>query len=794
MNKEDLKNNIEKYLKVKYGKRLKDAIDYEIYNALSMSLLEYIVDDWNDTQELYSQSKQAFYFSAEYLMGRALGNNLINMGVYKEVKGVLDQLDIDLNRIEEIEEDAGLGNGGLGRLAACFMDSAATMGIPLMGYGLRYSNGLFNQYIKNGEQVEDVDSWLKYGNPWSIRKDRETQIIEFSDMKVKAVPYDVPIIGYGIKNINTLRLWKCEALKDFDFNLFNSQNYDEAIRMKNRADDITRVLYPNDSNREGKILRLRQQYLLVSASIKDILDKYKQKFGTVTEKFAEMNAVQLNDTHPTLAIPELIRILVDEEKMEFTTALNIAKKTFSYTNHTILAEALEKWDVDLIEELFPRILEIIKIIDRKFIEELRINDYTGSQIKEYKILSKGKIRMANLAIHVGSTVNGVAKLHTDILKNSELKNWYELYPQKFQNKTNGITPRRWIKLCNPELSSLITELLGNDDWVRDLSELKQLEKFADNKTVLDKFINIKRMKKKQLAGYIKENEGIEIDIDSIFDIQIKRIHEYKRQLLNALYILDLYYRLKDNPSLDIPKITFIFGGKAFPGYVRAKSIVKFIGEISKLVNNDREIAGKIKVVFVENYRVSYAEKLCPAADVSKQISTAGKEASGTGNMKLMLNGAPTFGTLDGANIEIVKESGEENNFIFGLKVDEIKELSNTYCSRDYYDKYMDLRRVVDTLVDGTFDDGGTGEFEDLFNSLIEENDQYYILADFHSFKKTQDKVFEAYKDKYGWAKKAFINMCNAGMFSSDRTILQYASKIWRVDKQVLTDKNTFYTR
>jgi len=402
--------------------------------------------------------------------------------------------------------------------------------------------------------------------------------------------------------------------------------------------------------------------------------------------------------------------------------------------------------------------------------------------------------MANLAIHVGSTVNGVAKLHTDILKNSELKNWYELYPQKFQNKTNGITPRRWIKLCNPELSSLITELLGNDDWVRDLSELKQLEKFADNKTVLDKFINIKRMKKKQLAGYIKENEGIEIDIDSIFDIQIKRIHEYKRQLLNALYILDLYYRLKDNPSLDIPKITFIFGGKAFPGYVRAKSIVKFIGEISKLVNNDREIAGKIKVVFVENYRVSYAEKLCPAADVSKQISTAGKEASGTGNMKLMLNGAPTFGTLDGANIEIVKESGEENNFIFGLKVDEIKELSNTYCSRDYYDNYIDLRRVVDTLVDGTFDDGGTGEFEDLFNSLIEENDQYYILADFHSFKKTQDKVFEAYKDKYGWAKKAFINMCNAGMFSSDRTILQYASKIWRVDKQVLTDKNTFHTR
>lgn len=787
MNKENLKNSIVKYLKVKYGKGLNEALDYEVFNALSMSLLEYIVDDWNKTQKLYSESKQAFYFSAEYLMGRALGNNLINMGVYKEVEELLTELNIDLNKVEEIEEDAGLGNGGLGRLAACFMDSAATMEIPLMGYGLRYSNGLFNQYIKDGAQVEDVDSWLKYGDPWSIRKDSEAQIVEFSDMKVKAVPYDMPIIGYGTRNINTLRLWKCEPLKEFDFDLFNAQNYDEAIKMKNRADDITRVLYPNDSNKEGKILRLRQQYLLVSASIKDMLSKYKQKFGTVTEKFAEMNAVQLNDTHPTLAIPELIRILVDEEQVEFGDALNIAKKVFSYTNHTILAEALEKWDVDLIEELFPRILEIIKLIDRKFIEELKASDYTGAEIKEYKIVSKGQVRMANLAIHVGSAVNGVAKLHTDILKNIELKNWYELYPEKFQNKTNGITPRRWLRLCNPELSALITELLGNEDWVRDLSKLKELEKYTDDKNIIEKFMNIKKSKKKQLAEYIKENEGVEIDPDSLFDIQIKRLHEYKRQLLNALYILDLYYRLKDNPKLDVPKTTFIFGAKAFPGYVRAKSIVKFINAIAEVVNNDKEIDGKIKVVFVENYRVSYAEKLCPAADVSKQISTAGKEASGTGNMKLMLNGAPTFGTLDGANVEIVNESGDENNFIFGLKVEEIEKMKDSYNSKEYYDKNPALRRVVDTLVDGTFDDGGTGEFEDLFNSLIDENDQYFILADFQSFKDTEDKVFEAYKDQYGWGRKAFLNMCNAGKFSSDRTILQYAEEIWKVDRNILKD-------
>ncbi|MBD7911830.1 MULTISPECIES: glycogen/starch/alpha-glucan phosphorylase [Clostridium] len=785
MNKEELKLSIERTIKVKYGKTLDKALDYEIFNALSLSLLENIVDDWNETTELYAKGKQAYYFSAEYLMGRALGNNLISMGVYDEVRELLEELNININKIEEIEEDAGLGNGGLGRLSACFMDSAATMEIPLIGYGLRYNNGLFNQYVEDGFQVEDGDYWLKYGDPWSIRKESETQVIHFEDMDVKAVPYDMPIIGYGTRNVNTLRLWKAEPLKEFDFKLFNDQKYDEAIRLKNRAEDITRVLYPNDSTEEGKLLRLKQQYLLVSASIKDIIKKHKEKFGTVTKRLGELNAVQLNDTHPTLGIPELIRILVDEEGLTFDESLSIAKCMFSYTNHTILAEALEKWDITLIKELFPRILEVIQEIDKRFIAELKAAGYSGNAIKDYRIIYKKQARMANLAIHVGSAVNGVAKLHTDILKETELKNWYELYPEKFQNKTNGITPRRWLRLCNPELSSLITEVLGNEDWVRDLSLLKNLEKYVNDKSVLNKFMSIKHKKKEQLAEYVKENEGVTIDPDSLFDIQIKRLHEYKRQLLNAFYILDLYYRVKEDSNMDIPKITFLFGAKAFPGYKRAKAIVKFINEIANLVNNDKTINGKIKVVFVQNYRVSYAEKLCPAADISKQISTAGKEASGTGNMKLMLNGAPTFGTLDGANVEIVNESGRENNFIFGLEVEDIEELGKNYNPKDYYEKNPSLKRVVDALVDGTFDDGGSGDFEDLFDSLLEEGDQYYLLADFQSFKETEDKVFEAYKDKEEWAKKCFLNTCNAGIFSSDRTILEYAREIWMVERKSL---------
>ncbi len=780
MKREDVKQGIDRYLKVKYGLKLEDAKEYQIFNALSLAILEEIVDDWNNTTKAYNEKRSANYFSAEYLMGRALGNNLINLGLYDEVKDVLKELNIDINKVEEIEEDAGLGNGGLGRLAACFMESAATINMPLNGYGIRYNNGLFKQNIDEGFQTESEDSWLKYGDPWSIRKDNETQVVEFEDMKVKAIPYDTPIIGYGTKNINTLRLWKCEPIKEFDFYLFNEQKYDESVELKNRAEDISRVLYPNDSNDEGKILRLRQQYFLVSASLKDIIRKHIEKFGTDFEKISEFNFVQLNDTHPTLAIPEFIRILVDEEGINFNKALRYANKFFGYTNHTILAEALEKWDIKLIEKLFPRILEITEKIDKELIKELKAKKYTEKEIKKLRIIGDDQMRMANLAIFVSKAVNGVAQLHTDILKDKELNDWYKLYPAKFQNKTNGITPRRWLRLCNQELSEFITKLLGTEDWVKNLSLLKNLKKFKNDDKVLEELMNIKLEKKKQLAEYIKDEEGIELDPNSIFDIQIKRLHEYKRQLLNAMYILDLYYRIKENPSLDIPKVSFIFGAKAFPGYVRAKAIVKFINEIAELVNNDKDVNGKIKVVFVHNYRVSYAQRLFPAADLSKQISTAGKEASGTGNMKFMLNATPTFGTYDGANIEIVQESGEENNYILGLKVEDIDNIKEEYNPMTYYKKNKSIKRVLDTLIDGTFDDGNTKDFEDLYNSLLEEGDQYYLLADFESFKEAQDKVFKDYKDTKKWAKKCFTNLYSAGIFSSDRTIKQYCDEIWDI--------------
>lgn len=780
MNKEFIKDGINRYLKVKYGVKLEEAKEYQIFNALSLTILEEIVDYWNDTKKAYSENRSANYFSAEYLMGRALGNNLINLGLYDEVKDTLKELNIDINKIEEIEEDAGLGNGGLGRLAACFMESSATIDMPLNGYGIRYNNGLFKQNVEEGFQTESEDSWLKYGDPWSLRKDNEVQIVEFDDMKVKAIPYDTPIIGYNTKNINTLRLWKCEPIKEFDFYLFNEQKYDESVELKNRAEDISRVLYPNDSNDEGKMLRLRQQYFLVSASLKDIIKKYTQKFGNDFGKISDYNFVQLNDTHPTLAIPEFIRILVDEKKVSFKKALSYANKFFGYTNHTILAEALEKWDIKLMKKLFPRIVEITEDIDKVFIKELKSKKYTKKEIDKLRIIVNGEMRMANLAIFVSKAVNGVAQLHTDILKNTELKDWYKLYPEKFQNKTNGITPRRWLRLCNEELSGFITRLLGNEDWVKNLELLKGLKKFENDDTVLEELMHIKLEKKKQLAEYIKTEEGVELDPDSIFDIQIKRLHEYKRQLLNAMYILDLYFRIKENPSLDIPKVSFIFGAKAFPGYVRAKAIVKFINDIAELVNNDKDVNGKIKVVFVHNYRVSYAEKLFPAADLSKQISTAGKEASGTGNMKFMLNATPTFGTYDGANIEIVQESGEENNYIFGLRVEDIDAIKEDYKPMTYYKKNKSIKRVLDALIDKTFDDGNTGDFKDLYNSLLKEGDQYYLLADFESFKETQDKVFEDYKDRKNWAKKCFTNLYSAGIFSSDRTIKQYCDEIWNI--------------
>lgn len=778
--KQKIKDGIERYLKVKHGVRLKDAKDYEIFNAVSLTILEEIIDNWNETTDTYNRGRMAYYLSAEYLMGRALGNNLMNLGLYDDVKEVLAEMKIDLNRIEEIEEDAGLGNGGLGRLAACFIESAATLDMPLMGYGIRYSNGLFKQNIENGFQTECEDTWLKYGEAWSIRKDDETQIIKFSDMTVKAVPYDVPIIGYKTKNINTLRLWQCEALREFDFNLFNNQQYIEAVSARNKAEDISRVLYPNDTAEAGKILRLRQQYFFSSASMKDIIKKHKTKYGSDFSDFAKYNVAQLNDTHPTISILEFIRILVDEENVDFTTALGIAKEFFAYTNHTILAEALEKWNIRLIDRLFPRILQIAYAVDDALMNELRQKGYDEGSIWNFRIVANDQIRMANLAIYVGRAVNGVAALHTEILKKHELNNWYNLYPNKFQNKTNGITPRRWLRLCNTELSEFITELLGTEDWVKNLDLLKGLEKYMDDDKVLERLMDIKHEKKIQLAAYIKQEEGIIIDPDSFFDIQIKRLHEYKRQLLNALYILDLYYRVKENPDLDIPKTTFIFGAKAFPGYRRAKGIVKFINEIANLIDSDEQASKKIKVVFVHNYRVSYAQKLFPGSDLSKQISTAGKEASGTGNMKFMLNATPTFGTYDGANIEIVQASGEENNYIFGLRVEDIEKIKHSYDPKAYYRDNPSIKRAVDTLINGTLDDGKTGYFEDLYNALLEERDQYYLLADFESFKETEERVFEDYKDKKKWAKKCLANLANAGQFSSDRTIRQYANEIWDI--------------
>lgn len=780
VDKEKIKNGIERYLKVKHGVKVKDAKDYEIFNAVSLTVLEEIIDNWNETSDTYNRGRMAYYLSAEYLMGRALGNNLMNLGLYDNVKEVLCEMKIDINKIEEIEEDAGLGNGGLGRLAACFIESAATLNMPLMGYGIRYSNGLFKQNIENGFQTECEDTWLKYGEAWSIRKDSETQIIKFSDMTVKAVPYDVPIIGYGTKNINTLRLWQCEALREFDFNLFNNQQYIEAVSARNKAEDISRVLYPNDTAEAGKILRLRQQYFFSSASMKDIIKKHKTKYGSDFSEFAKNNVAQLNDTHPTISILEFLRILVDEENVDFTTALGIAKEFFAYTNHTILAEALEKWDIRLIDRLFPRILQIAYAVDDALMNELRQKGYDEGAIWNFRIVANDVIRMANLAIFVGRAVNGVAALHTEILKKHELNNWYNLYPNKFQNKTNGITPRRWLRLCNSELSEFITDLLGNEEWVKNLSLLKDLEKYMDDEDVLERLMDIKHEKKIQLAAYIKQEEGIIIDPDSFFDIQIKRLHEYKRQLLNALYILDLYYRVKENPDLDIPKTTFIFGAKAFPGYRRAKGIVKFINEIARLIDSDDQASKKMKVVFVHNYRVSYAQKLFPGSDLSKQISTAGKEASGTGNMKFMLNATPTFGTYDGANIEIVQASGEENNYIFGLRVEDIEKINHSYDPKAYYRDNPSIKRAVDTLINGTLDDGGTGYFEDLYNALLEERDQYYLLADFESFKKTEEMVFEDYRDKKKWAKKCLANLANVGQFSSDRTIKQYADEIWDI--------------
>lgn len=777
---------MEAYALTSFGKEFVNCDDKEKYFALVKTLMEEIVPKWNNSIKKHEDKKKAYYLSAEYLMGRALSNNLINMNIQPEIKKLLEELGVDYNSIEEAEEDAGLGNGGLGRLAACFLDSATTLNYPLMGYGIRYEYGIFRQKFKDGFQVEEGDNWLESEDPWSIRKDEEKVIVSFSDGDVLAVPYDTPIIGYGGDTINTLRLWQGEAINPFDLNEFNKQNYDLALKEKNKAEIISKVLYPNDTKDEGKILRLKQQYFFVSASLQDLVRKHLNKYNTL-ENFHKFHGIQLNDTHPAVAIPELMRIFTKVHNMDWDKSWDIVVNTFAYTNHTILQEALEVWPVRLYKSILPEVYEIIEKINNNLIDELKRRGISCEEIEKYKIIENDNIKMAYLSIYGTHSTNGVAKVHTDILINRELNDWYKLYPERFNNKTNGITQRRWLLVANPELSQFITELLGSKDWITNLEELKKLEKYKDDEEVLKKFLDIKQIKKNQLAEYIKVHENIEIDPYSIFDIQIKRIHEYKRQLLNAFHILDLYYRLKENPNLDMVNRTFILGGKAAPGYDRAKGIIKYINEIKELINNDKEIDGKIKVVFVTNYGVSYGEKLFVAADISEQISTAGKEASGTGNMKFMLNGTPTIGTLDGANIEIVEEAGEENNFIFGLKVEDIEKIKSTYDPMEYYEKTEGLKRVVDSLVDGTFSDGGTGIFKELYDSILKgaswhRPDAYYLMKDFDSYRKAQQKVNDAYKDRMSWAKKCWINMANAGRFSSDRTIEQYAKEIWDIKK------------
>ena len=790
MDIEKIVKSAQKKARTSHGKDLSEANTWQLHDALSSSVMEAIGQSWMKHSGEKDRGRKAAYLSAEFLVGRAVQNNLLNLGISEKLQNELSKKGTDLNILEDVE-DAALGNGGLGRLAACFMESGATMGLPLDGYGIRYRYGLFRQKLEDGFQKEEADDWAKHGDPWSVRRDEDTVRVDFADYSVLAVPYDMPIIGYGGKNISTLRLWQSEPLTEFDFAKFNDQQYDLAVQAKNRAEDISRVLYPNDDALEGKKLRFRQQYFFSSAALADMVRIFKREHGSDLSKFADYNAVQLNDTHPVIAIPELIRILTDEEGMGFAQALEISKKTFAYTNHTIMPEALEKWDARLIKSLVPRVYEIIEMIHAAFEQEklelIRQDKISKALAHRTKIIRNRTVHMAHLAIYGGSYVNGVAAIHTEIIKHDTLRDWYQLYPEKFQNKTNGITQRRWLALCNRELSDMISRKLTNRDWITDLTQLKALEVFSDDEKVIEQFSQIKDLKKQQLAQYIMHRENIEIDPASIFDIQIKRLHEYKRQLLNILTILYIYREIKSGNLKDFHKTTFIFGGKSAPGYRRAKSIIKLINEVAALIDSDEVVRDIIKVVFISNYNVSYAEKLVAAADVSEQISTAGTEASGTGNMKFMLNGAVTLGTLDGANVEIVQEAGLENNFIFGATVEEIKKISKTYDPNEIYASNPKIKAVLDMLIDGSLSDGGTGGFKELHDSILKgaswhRPDQYFILHDFMAAVEGKIRVNEAYRDIKSFRKKCYINMCNAGKFSSDRTIMDYAQNIWKIEK------------
>ena len=758
----------------------------QLHDAVSRAVMTAIMPQWKDSKAAHLNARRACYFSMEFLVGRAIYNNLMCLGIEEEVEEALSKCGVSLCDLEDIE-DAALGNGGLGRLAACFLDSAATLDLPLDGYGIRYKYGLFKQDFKDGFQCEEADDWTKYGDPWSRRINADSIEIEYGDMKVLAVPYDMPVIGYKTDNIGTLRLWQAEPLSTFNFDLFNQQRYNEACSEQRAAEDISRVLYPNDDTREGKILRLRQEYFFSAASIRDIVKKYKAT-GAPIEKIYEKVSVQLNDTHPVITIPELIRILIDEEGMSFDDALEIARKTFNYTNHTVMAEALEKWGIDIMQQILPRIYEVILQINEAFIGDMYRLETPKEKIYDLKMISDGVVHMAKMAVYCSTRVNGVAAIHTEILKNDVLKDWYKLYPEKFLNETNGITPRRWIGLCNKELSALATKLLGSDDWLTDLDKLKDLSKYSDDGPVIKQFMDIKQQKKQQLADYIKKTEGVEIDVNSIFDVQIKRLHEYKRQLLNAFSILYIYFGIKDGSIKHFHPTTFIFGAKSAPGYARAKGIIKYINEIGKLVSSDPDTKDLLKVVFVKNYRVSYAELLAPAADVSEQISMAGTEASGTGNMKLMLNGAVTLGTYDGANIEIVEEAGEENNYIFGARVEDLEEIMKIYDPRYFAENDEKIGRVVRTLIDGTVSDGGTGIFRELYFAIMDgaswhRPDHYHVLGDLNSYIEAKLKLNADYRtDKVEFAGKCWKNFTAAGKFSSDRTIADYAKNVWQIEK------------
>ena len=813
--KEAFKKSVKDNVKFLYRKTIEEATQEQIFQAVSYTVKDVIIDNWLETQKAYDEQdpKTVYYMSMEFLMGRALGNNLINLCAYGEVKEALDELGFDLNCIEDQEPDPALGNGGLGRLAACFLDSLATLNYSAYGCGIRYHYGMFKQKIENGYQIEVPDNWLKNGYPFELRRPEYAKEVHFGGyvrveydpekggnkfihegyQAVKAIPYDMPITGYDNDVVNTLRIWDAEPIVDFELDSFDKGDYKKAVEQENLARNIVEVLYPNDNHYAGKELRLKQQYFFVSASLQAAIDKYKKKHSDI-KKLYEKVTFQMNDTHPTVAVAELMRILMDEEGLGWDEAWEVTTKSVAYTNHTIMSEALEKWPIELFSRLLPRVYQIIEEINRRFILEIQAK-YPGNyeKIKKMAIIYDGQVKMAHLAIAAGYSVNGVARLHTEILKNQELKDFYEMMPEKFNNKTNGITQRRFLLHANPLLADWITEHIG-PDWVTDLPQLKKLAVYADDEKALQEFMNIKFKNKERLAKYILEHNGVEVDPHSIFDVQVKRLHEYKRQLLNILHVIYLYNQIKMHPEMEFYPRTFIFGAKASAGYATAKKIIKLINSVADVVNNDASINGKIKVVFIENYRVSNAEWIFAAADVSEQISTASKEASGTGNMKFMLNGAPTLGTMDGANVEIVEEVGTENAFIFGLSSDEVINYENNggYDPNVIYNTDEEIRQVLMQLINGTFS-SDTELFRDLYDSLLntkntDRADRYFILADFRSYADAQKRVEVAYKDEKGWAKKALLNTACSGKFTSDRTIQEYVDDIWHLDKVIVRKK------